>query len=48
MMAEAALGLVDLAPSALPGGFWTPATALGDTLIDRLVEHAGITFDVLG
>jgi short subunit dehydrogenase-like uncharacterized protein len=27
------------------GGFWTPSTALGDTLIDALRTHAGLTFE---
>jgi short subunit dehydrogenase-like uncharacterized protein len=27
------------------GGFWTPATLMGDKLINRLVDHAGMTFD---
>ena len=29
------------------GGFWTPATALDGAYLDALVEHAGLTFDVL-
>ncbi|PCJ43070.1 MAG: saccharopine dehydrogenase [Moraxellaceae bacterium] len=29
------------------GGFWTPATVLGDLLISRLVAHADIKFEVL-
>jgi len=29
------------------GGFWTPATALGDALLTRLEQHAGLTFEVL-
>lgn len=28
------------------GGFWTPASAMGDTLIERLVDSAGLTFTV--
>ena len=28
------------------GGFWTPATLFGDRLIERLVAHAGLTFEV--
>jgi short subunit dehydrogenase-like uncharacterized protein len=28
------------------GGFWTPATALGDHLMKRLTENAGLTFSV--
>lgn len=30
----------------LPGGFWTPATAFGDRLVERLTAHAGMTFEV--
>ena len=29
------------------GGFWTPSTALGDRLVERLEAHAGMRFDVL-
>jgi len=43
ILAEAATTLAD---SDAEGGFWTPATALGDPFIDALVEHAGLTFDV--
>ena len=28
------------------GGMWTPGAAMGDNLIKRLIEHAGITFTV--
>lgn len=44
ILAEAATTLAD---SDVAGGFWTPATALGDPYIDALVEHAGLTFDVI-
>ena len=47
MLAEAALAFLDVPAATTPGGFWTPTTAFGDLLIDRLVEHAGLTFDVL-
>ncbi len=47
MLAETAVGLVELDHDDLGGGFWTPSTAFGDDLIVRLVEHAGLTFDVL-
>ncbi len=47
MLAETALGFLELDRNITAGGFWTPATAFGDRLIDRLVQHAGITFDVL-
>jgi short subunit dehydrogenase-like uncharacterized protein len=51
MLAESALAFLDLPHEAsdggVAGGFWTPATAFGDRLIDRLVAHAGLTFDVV-
>lgn len=47
MLAEAALAFLDVRRTTTPGGFWTPATAFGDLLIERLVEHAGLTFDVV-
>jgi len=28
------------------GGVWTPGALLGDALIDRLTEHAGLTFQI--
>jgi short subunit dehydrogenase-like uncharacterized protein len=46
MLGQAAACLAqDLA--AAPGGSWTPATLLGDRLIERLRTHAGLTFDLL-
>ncbi len=47
MLTEAAHALVELAPAQKPGGFWTPASALGDDLVARLQTHAGMTFEVL-
>lgn len=47
MLAESALAFLDVPTSQVGGGFWTPSTAFGDTLIARLVEHAGLTFDVI-
>ncbi len=44
ILGEAATTLMQ---SDVGGGFWTPATALGDEFIDALVEHAGLTFEVL-
>lgn len=44
ILAEAATTLME---SEVAGGFWTPATALGDPFIDALTEHAGLTFEVL-
>lgn len=29
------------------GGFWTPASAMGDALLARLQENAGLTFEIL-
>ena len=48
MLGQAAACLAqDFAGSGRKGGFWTPATMFGDTLIERLVAHAGLTFEVL-
>jgi short subunit dehydrogenase-like uncharacterized protein len=47
MMTEAALAFADVPRTQVAGGCWTPATMFGDLLIDRLVEHAGLTFDVM-
>ena len=44
ILAEAATTLME---SDVGGGFWTPATALGDPFIDALVDHAGLTFDLI-
>ncbi len=41
MIAEAAM-LLSETPAT--GGFWTPGAIMGRPLIDRLVEHAGLTF----
>ncbi|MBV8850723.1 MAG: saccharopine dehydrogenase NADP-binding domain-containing protein [Methylobacteriaceae bacterium] len=43
MISEAALCLAREAPEQ--GGFWTPGALLGDALVKRLVEHAGLTFE---
>ena len=46
MIAESALALVqDELPVA--GGFWTPASAMGDQLLKRLPHSAGVTFEVI-
>jgi len=37
----------DFPGSGRKGGFWTPATMFGDKLIERLVAHAGLTFEVI-
>ena len=46
IIAEAALCLIDDCTDTL-GGIWTPAAALGETLIPRLVDRAGMTFDLV-
>jgi short subunit dehydrogenase-like uncharacterized protein len=38
---------LDCADDGHKGGFWTPATLFGDRLRERLVAHAGLTFEVL-
>lgn len=45
MISECAICLLRDTPE-VPAGIWTPGAAMGDRLIKRLVEHAGITFDV--
>ena len=47
MLGESAVAFLDLDPSEVGGGFWTPASAFGDALIERLEAHAGVRFDVL-
>lgn len=48
MIAEAAICLSNETPAAeKSGGFWTPATAFGDKLIKRLVDSAGLTFELI-
>jgi len=45
MLAESALALAqdDL---TVGGGCWTPASAMGDQLLERLPAHAGVTFTI--
>lgn len=48
LLGEAVVCLAtETARNEVPGGFWTPATALGDRLLERLTRHAGMTFEVL-
>ncbi|APE26876.1 saccharopine dehydrogenase family protein [Aurantiacibacter gangjinensis] len=46
MLAQAAACLAQDVPDEIPGGFWTPATLLGDKLVQRLQAHSGLTFAV--
>ncbi len=47
MIVESALALAhdDIKKS---GGFWTPASVIGDQLLHRLPLHAGVTFELVG
>jgi len=45
MIAECAICLLRDTPE-VPGGIWTPGAAMGNKLMKRLVDHAGLTFDV--
>ena len=48
MLGQAAVCLArDIGKSEKAGGAWTPATVFGDRLIERLVAHAGLTFEVV-
>ena len=48
ILGEAAVCLaLDIPKADKAGGFWTPATAFGDHLIERLIKHAGLTFSVV-
>jgi short subunit dehydrogenase-like uncharacterized protein len=45
MISECAICLLRDTPD-VPAGIWTPGAAMGDKLIKRLVDHAGLTFEV--
>ena len=46
MLGEAAVCLFsDIGKKEVSGGFWTPATAMGQKLIGRLTANAGVTFE---
>lgn len=46
MLAEAGVSLA-LDKSAVKGGFWTPSSVMGDALLKRLEQKAGLKFDVI-
>ncbi len=46
MLTSAATTLLGTDHETTAGGFWTPSTAMGDALVDDLVAHAGLTFDL--
>jgi short subunit dehydrogenase-like uncharacterized protein len=45
VLGEAGTCLLDRSHDQVGGGFWTPATAMGDALVQRLIDHAGLTFE---
>ena len=45
MIAEAAICLAEN-PDMAGGGIWTPAPAMGEALIERLEQNAGISFEL--
>ena len=45
MISECAICLLRDTPD-VAAGIWTPGAAMGDKLIKRLVDHAGLTFEV--
>ncbi|WP_029586216.1 trans-acting enoyl reductase family protein [Bradyrhizobium sp. URHD0069] len=45
MIAECAICLLRDTPE-VPSGIWTPGAAMGNRLIKRLIDHAGLTFEV--
>ena len=47
MLGEAAVCLARDIDTATAGGFWTPATIFGDTLVERLENDAGLHFEAL-
>lgn len=48
MLGEAAVCLArDTPADQVCGGFWTPSTAMGDALIERLQADAGLTFEII-
>lgn len=49
MISEAALCLTrDVSRDTTPGGVYTPAPAMGNALIERLEQHAGLSFKMEG
>jgi short subunit dehydrogenase-like uncharacterized protein len=45
MLSESALCLAQ-DPLETEGGFWTPASAMAEPLMERLVANAGLTFEL--
>jgi len=47
MLAEAAICLAQTEKTQANGGFWTPSSLYGERLISRLVNNAGLTFEII-
>ena len=48
MLGEAAACLaLNISKDDVSGGLWTPSTALGANLQERLEAHAGVKFEVI-
>ena len=47
MAAQSALCLLETPKETTAGGFWTPASSMGEALIARLKAHAGLTFEIV-
>ena len=48
MLSEAAICILETAEKGeKTSGFWTPASLMGNDLIERLTENAGLTFEVI-
>lgn len=45
MLSQAAICLQATDKATTAGGIWTPATAMGQSLIHRLEDHAGLSFE---
>jgi len=44
MIAESGIWLAENT-SAKRGGIWTPASLMGESLVEKLEKHAGISFE---
>lgn len=47
MLGESGMCLAFDVKDEVPGGFWTPASALNGKLLERLTTRAGLTFELL-
>ena len=47
IIAQAGICLAKDLDGGKPGGFWTPAALMGQPLVERLQQFAGVAFSVL-